>query len=778
MSDQTVIRADDLLVTGNLKVTGTSNLSSVINTTSTDLVVKDRLITLNNGGALTGTAGIEFYDSAMAGANTYSLGSNIHARIGYTTASGFDFSGKDITTTGTISGIFNLAVNNVNDTHIDFGLGANQVNTDDIPEGAKKFYNQTTTYADADARIAAVGVTSGKVANWDTAYGWGNHASAGYLASADFNTTFDNRLATKTTDNLTEGANLYFTDPRADARADLRIAAANINDLNDVNTAGITDGYVLMYNGSEFVAQAPALGVANYQLSSDTSATKSNVGTSYSAGTVVATIPSFNISTDGYVQVAFTANITTETVGGATIALFRATNGAGMSYATPIAEYGSATQGFNNAFIFNDNLTGSTTAVQYQVAVKFASGSTNSYVLSNMSFSATEFATTGIDTIPELTDVTISSQQAGQILYANGPTTWINQTPNISLNSDVNVSGVVNSHVLQYNGANSRFENVTPAVFAGTMQLGHLGDVNTSGIASGSILKYDGSNWIISSGFEELTEVVEDTTPQLGGDLDVNGNNITGTAVSITTSNGSDGNITLDPDGVGKVQINGDLTVTGTATTLEVSNVEVEDQIMLLNKTGSATSTNDSGIMVDRGSSVNNAVWFWDHADSRWTAATTIDGSDKTGNITETALADIEAGTAHLTATAAQYADLAEVYESDDNYEPGTVVVFGGDKEVTQCKMLQDLRVAGVVSTNPAYLMNKDGDGVSVALRGKVPCKVEGPVRKGDVLVTNVTPGTACTLTDDSPTPPGFAVIGKSLETNNDTGIRLINIVV
>ena len=135
MADQTVIKADDLLVTGNLKVTGTSNLQSIINTTSTDLVVKDRLITLNNGGALTGTAGIEFYDSAMAGANTYSLGSNIHARIGYTTASGFDFSGKDITTTGTISGIFNLAVNNVNDTHIDFGLGANQVNTDDIPEG-------------------------------------------------------------------------------------------------------------------------------------------------------------------------------------------------------------------------------------------------------------------------------------------------------------------------------------------------------------------------------------------------------------------------------------------------------------------------------------------------------------------------------------------------------------------------------------------------------------------------------------------------------------------
>ena len=92
--------------------------------------------------------------------------------------------------------------------------------------------------------------------------------------------------------------------------------------------------------------------------------------------------------------------------------------------------------------------------------------------------------------------------------------------------------------------------------------------------------------------------------------------------------------------------------------------------------------------------------------------------------------------------------------------------------------MLQDPRVVGVVSTNPAYLMNKDANGVAVALRGKVPCKVEGPVRKGDVLVTNVTPGTATTLTHDSPTPPGFCVIGKSLETDESTGIKLINIIV
>ena len=205
----------------------------------------------------------------------------------------------------------------------------------------------------------------------------------------------------------------------------------------------------------------------------------------------------------------------------------------------------------------------------------------------------------------------------------------------------------------------------------------------------------------------------------------------------------------------------------------------VEDPIMLLNKHGSQPANNatDAGVMIQRGTAENNAAWFWEEGTDRWVAATTVSNASAT-DITVTANADIQAGTAHLTATAAQYADLAEIYESDADYEPGTVLVIGGDKEVTQCKMLQDPRVVGVVSTNPAYLMNKDANGVAVALRGKVPCKVEGPVRKGDVLVTNVTPGTATTLTHDSPTPPGFCVIGKSLETDESTGIKLINIIV
>jgi hypothetical protein len=90
-------------------------------------------------------------------------------------------------------------------------------------------------------------------------------------------------------------------------------------------------------------------------------------------------------------------------------------------------------------------------------------------------------------------------------------------------------------------------------------------------------------------------------------------------------------------------------------------------------------------------------------------------------------------------ATSAQYADLAEMYEADARYEPGTVLCFGGDKEVTLCGQADSTRVAGVVSTNPSYLMNSGQTGenvVAVALTGRVPCKVTGTIRKGDLIVS------------------------------------------
>jgi hypothetical protein len=95
-------------------------------------------------------------------------------------------------------------------------------------------------------------------------------------------------------------------------------------------------------------------------------------------------------------------------------------------------------------------------------------------------------------------------------------------------------------------------------------------------------------------------------------------------------------------------------------------------------------------------------------------------------------------------ATTALYADLAEMYYSDAKYEPGTVISFGGSQEVTITVKDLDSTVAGVVSTNPAYLMNNtltenavnSKYTVPVALQGRVPVKVQGTVKRGDMLVS------------------------------------------
>jgi hypothetical protein len=133
-------------------------------------------------------------------------------------------------------------------------------------------------------------------------------------------------------------------------------------------------------------------------------------------------------------------------------------------------------------------------------------------------------------------------------------------------------------------------------------------------------------------------------------------------------------------------------------------------------------------------------------------------------------------GTASLTASSAKYADLAENYQSDAAYEVGTVVMIGGEKEVTIANELETTKVAGVVSDKPAYIMNSDCPGlfVPVALQGRVPCKVIGNITKGDLLVAGIKPGVASA----SQNPKPGSIIGKSLENYNSSDVGIIEIMV
>jgi hypothetical protein len=124
----------------------------------------------------------------------------------------------------------------------------------------------------------------------------------------------------------------------------------------------------------------------------------------------------------------------------------------------------------------------------------------------------------------------------------------------------------------------------------------------------------------------------------------------------------------------------------------------------------------------------------------------------------------------------AKYADLAEKYLADNEYSAGTVVIFGGDKEITVTEQFADHRVAGVISTDPAYLMNAATEGLPVALRGRVPVKVINAVRKGDLLVTSHIAGYAISVGGDS--GYGIKIFAKSLETNLSDGSKIIEAVI
>jgi len=118
-------------------------------------------------------------------------------------------------------------------------------------------------------------------------------------------------------------------------------------------------------------------------------------------------------------------------------------------------------------------------------------------------------------------------------------------------------------------------------------------------------------------------------------------------------------------------------------------------------------------------------------------------------------------------ASQANYADLAEKYSTDKKYEVGTVMTINtsGSAEMTACD--ENGQPLGVISENPAFLMNKDADGQSIALVGRVPVKVIGSVKKGDKVYASVD-GTAST--------DGENLVGFALESNEDVAIKNIEV--
>ncbi len=289
--------------------------------------------------------------------------------------------------------------------------------------------------------------------------------------------------------------------------------------------------------------------------------------------------------------------------------------------------------------------------------------------------------------------------------------------------------------------------------------------------------------------------------------VNVYGNKFWGTATSAESLNASV-NIQLSGDVTGTASFNGSGSI-NIATTISANSVALgtdttgdyvstgatsgygisgstSGENASFTVTSNATSTNASSTIVFRNGSggfAAGAVTVTDLSGSiasfTGMTATSItvgsivkSGTSGTGDIGQSTNLF---GTMYGTAYQARYADLAEKYLPDAHYDPGTVVIFGGEKEITAALDFMDRRIAGVVSTDPAYKMNSEQDGgIYVALQGRVPCKVVGNIKKGDMLVASGAPGVATAEKN----PALGSVIGKALQDYSGQTIGIIEVVV
>ena len=263
---------------------------------------------------------------------------------------------------------------------------------------------------------------------------------------------------------------------------------------------------------------------------------------------------------------------------------------------------------------------------------------------------------------------------------------------------------------------------------------GTLGVVNDSGFTVGA--DSDLSLTVDSTG-AVISNTVQDT------DISFKVND-GGSITTVMTIDGAESRV-----GIGTTTPTAELEVNGTikATLLETS--------VTGNVTGNLTSSgaNSMGTLAMGGTLTSKAI---------------VPDTDDAYDI---GTSSVGYSTVHAKATSAQYADLAEIYETDSTYDVGTVMIFGGENEVTQSTSSNDTRVAGVISEHPAYLMNNKSEGQAIALVGKVKCKVHGTVSKGDLLTTcEAHPG--CAKTTASPVLG--SIVGKAMEDKASDGESVI----
>ena len=648
--DQAETFAGDITVQGNLTITGTQ---TVVNTET--LTVDDNIIVLNNNeaGAPSQNAGIEIERGTADNVSLVWDEADDKWSVGAETFVAGTFEGNltgDVT--GTVSDISNHS-------------------TTDLSEGTNLYFT------DARARSAVS-------ASGDLSY---NSTTGTFSVTTYKSTDFDTDFGNKSTTDLSEGINLYFTDARA------RTAISASGDLSYNSTTGIV---------------------------SFTERTDAQVRNLISGGTGI----SYN-NTTGTISLSDTGYVTGVTAG--------------------------------------TGLTG---------------GGTEGTVTLNVSgLTLSEFADAAIQDSGEVfADVDTALMTAAAIedrILSKGYTTNVGDITGVTAGSGLTGGGASGSITLNI-GAGTGISVAADAISVSGLTLNEFdaGAIQTS--ADGFA---DNNDSLMTSA------MIDDHIRSFGYTTNVG--DITGvTAGTGLTGGGASGSVTLNVSGLTVSEFSGSAIQTSAEAFADSDAVlmtaaAIEDRILgkgYSTTTGTVTSVGGgsglTGSVTSSGSlAVGAGSYIVVNANDVAVDATSTNTANKV--VARDGSGNFSAGVITATATNARYADLAEMYAADADYEPGTVVCFGGDAEVTACGEDMHHSVAGVVSTNPAYLMNTDTDGVAVALTGRVPCKVTGPVNKGDLIVSSSKAGYARAENN----APAGRIIGKAIG-SSEGGETVIEVLV
>jgi len=461
-----------------------------------------------------------------------------------------------------------------------------------------------------------------------------------------------------------------------------------------------------------------------------------------------------------YIKTIGTGNITLSlTPGGTTVSLTTSTGTMTGYQWVPVTSVTSTTITYRNLVTETTSLA--TTATSGILVSNSNIGMNNSRVIGLGSPIKTTDATTKgyVDTaiadaistkdqLSELSDVTISSPSSNDIFMYNG-TKWVNGS--ISGDVTLSISGNTVTSTIGSGKITNSMISGSAAIPQSKLSLSDSTAATTSSAATKGISSFNSVNFTAVSGYVSLADngIALGKLETIGDGYVLGNNSGTTTNVSkVTFANALNSAITSPTAG---------LIARGSTASFSTISYAVE--------TGSST-------IVQRDESGNFGAGTITAKFNGAIETKDISTGDETVSGTITGKWSL-VGSSTLSAT---YADLAEYYEADNSYEYGTVVMLGGDKEITIAKGQGTTKVAGIISRNPAFIMNEKCKGIKlpVALQGRVPCRVVGSIRKGDLLIVSMVSGVAMASSD----PKAGSIIGKALGDYDSSRVGLLEVLV